>query len=97
MSANVYVIEDYENETSFRPKKQTQFKPNSNPISSKARADTIKRTKARYDWNKVIADAHIIFLGQIISALTFLRDLICGCFFYPDQVAISAYFIPRIG
>jgi len=48
---------------------------------SKADADTIKRTKARYDWNKVIADAHIIFLGQIISALTFLWGLICGCFF----------------
>jgi len=32
MSANLYVIEDYENETTFRPKKtnpkQTQFKPN---------------------------------------------------------------------
>ena len=56
-------------------------KPNSNPISSKARADTIKRTKARYDWNKLISNAHIIFLGQIISALTFPRDLFCGCFF----------------
>jgi len=32
MNVNVYVIEDYENETTFRPKKtnpkQTQFKPN---------------------------------------------------------------------
>ncbi len=32
MSANLYVIEDYENETTLRPKKtnpiQTQFKPN---------------------------------------------------------------------
>ena len=28
MSANVYVIEDYKNETAIRPKKQTQFKPN---------------------------------------------------------------------
>jgi len=32
MSANLYVIEDYENETAFRPEKtnpiQTQFKPN---------------------------------------------------------------------
>ena len=32
MNANLYVIEDYENETTFRPKKtnpkQTQFKPN---------------------------------------------------------------------
>jgi len=31
MNANIYVIEDYENETAFRPKKtnpiQTQFKP----------------------------------------------------------------------
>jgi len=32
MNANIYIIEDYENETAFRPKKtnpkQTQFKPN---------------------------------------------------------------------
>ncbi len=28
MSANLYVIEDYENETPSGPKKQTQFKPN---------------------------------------------------------------------
>jgi hypothetical protein len=32
MNANLYFIEDYENETTFRPKKtnpkQTQFKPN---------------------------------------------------------------------
>jgi len=38
MNLNVYVIEDYENETTFRPKKtnpkQTQNKPNSNPILS---------------------------------------------------------------
>ncbi len=31
MNANVYVIEDYENETAFRPKKQTQ----TNPISKR--------------------------------------------------------------
>ncbi len=29
MSANLYVIEDYENEPPSGPKKQTQFKPNS--------------------------------------------------------------------
>ncbi len=29
MSVNLYVIEDYENETAFRPRKN---KPNSNPI-----------------------------------------------------------------
>jgi len=38
MNLNLYVIEDYENETTFRPKKtnpkQTQFKPNSNPIKA---------------------------------------------------------------
>ncbi len=34
MNANLYVIEDYENETTFRPQKN---KPNSNPISSKAK------------------------------------------------------------
>jgi len=28
MNANVYVIEDYENEPPSVPKKQTQFKPN---------------------------------------------------------------------
>jgi hypothetical protein len=28
MNANVYVIEDYENEPPSGPKKQTQFKPN---------------------------------------------------------------------
>ena len=32
MNVNLYIIEDYENETTFRPKKtnpkQTQFKPN---------------------------------------------------------------------
>jgi len=28
MSANVYVIEDYENETAFRPKKTNPNKPN---------------------------------------------------------------------
>jgi len=27
MNANLYVIEDYENETTFRPKKQTQSNP----------------------------------------------------------------------
>jgi len=31
MNANLYIIEDYENETILRPKKQTQNKPNSNP------------------------------------------------------------------
>ena len=31
MSANVYVIEDYENETAFRPQKN---KPKTNPILS---------------------------------------------------------------
>ncbi len=31
MSVNLYVIEDYENETTFRPQKN---KPNSNPILS---------------------------------------------------------------
>ncbi len=30
MNANVYVIEDYKNETTFQPRKN---KPNSNPIS----------------------------------------------------------------
>ena len=34
MSVNLYIIEDYENETAFRPQKN---KPNSNPISSKAK------------------------------------------------------------
>ena len=34
MNANVYVIEDYENKTAFRPRKN---KPNSNPIISKAK------------------------------------------------------------
>ena len=33
MNVNLYVIEDYENETTLRPQKN---KPNSNPISSKA-------------------------------------------------------------
>jgi len=28
MNANVYIIEDYENEPPFGQKKQTQFKPN---------------------------------------------------------------------
>ena len=28
MNANLYIIEDYENEPSSGPKKQTQFKPN---------------------------------------------------------------------
>ncbi len=32
MNINLYVIEDYKNETAFRPKKQTQFKPNFPPI-----------------------------------------------------------------
>ena len=30
MSANIFVTKDYENETTFRPKKQTQTKPISN-------------------------------------------------------------------
>ncbi len=30
MNANLYVIEDYENETALRPKKQTQTNPISN-------------------------------------------------------------------
>jgi hypothetical protein len=34
MSANVYVIEDYENETYLRPKKTNPNKPNSNPIKA---------------------------------------------------------------
>jgi hypothetical protein len=28
MNANVYIIEDYENETAFRPKKTNPIKPN---------------------------------------------------------------------
>ena len=32
MNANLYVIEDYENETAYRPKKTNPNKPNSNPI-----------------------------------------------------------------
>ena len=31
MNANLYIIEDYENETTFRPQKN---KPNSNPIKA---------------------------------------------------------------
>ncbi len=38
MSANIYIIEDYENEPPSGSKKtkpkQTQFKPNSNPIKA---------------------------------------------------------------
>jgi len=34
MNVNVYVIEDYENETAFRPKKTNPNKPNSNPIKA---------------------------------------------------------------
>jgi hypothetical protein len=37
MNVNVYFIKDYENETNFRPKKTNPNKPNSNPISSKAK------------------------------------------------------------
>ncbi len=32
MNVNLYIIEDYENETAFRPKKTNPNKPNSNPI-----------------------------------------------------------------
>jgi hypothetical protein len=28
MNVNAFLQKDYENETAFRPKKQTQFKPN---------------------------------------------------------------------
>jgi hypothetical protein len=34
MSANVYVIEDYENETTFRPQKTNPIKAKTNPISN---------------------------------------------------------------
>jgi hypothetical protein len=34
MNVNLYVIEDYENEPPSGPKKQTQNKPNSNPIKA---------------------------------------------------------------
>jgi len=34
MNANVYIIEDYENVTPFRPKKTNPNKPNSNPIKA---------------------------------------------------------------
>ena len=34
MNANLYIIEDYENEPPSGPKKQTQNKPNSNPVLS---------------------------------------------------------------
>ncbi len=39
MNANVYATKDYENEPPSGPKKQTQNKPNSKPISSKAKMD----------------------------------------------------------
>ena len=34
MSANVYVIEDYENETAFRPKKTNPIQTQSKPVLS---------------------------------------------------------------
>ncbi len=39
MNANVYVIEDYENETALRPQKN---KPNSNPIKANFRKNECK-------------------------------------------------------
>jgi len=67
----------------MKPHSGPKNKPNSNPIQTQflQKPVRIPSKGQKLGMNKVIANAHIIFLGQIISALTFLRDLICGCFF----------------
>ncbi len=52
MNINLYVIEDYKNETAFRPKKN---KPNSNPISSKAKMN-LKSLAGKSGHTRLIAD-----------------------------------------
>ncbi len=48
MSANLYVIEDYENEPPSGPKKQTQTNPISNPTAgSLVRAGLIRSERVR--------------------------------------------------
>ena len=49
MSANVYFIEDYENETAFRHKKTNPNKPNSNPALSVVEWANFKRPFFRKD------------------------------------------------
>jgi len=59
MNVNVYVIEDYENETAFRPKKtnpiQTQFKPKSKPVLSAVEWANLRKAKMNLKLPKNLA------------------------------------------
>jgi len=51
MNANVYIIEDYENVTPFRPKKTNPNKPNSNPIKAcPALAEALSAAEGAVEW-----------------------------------------------
>ncbi len=45
MNVNVYIIEDYDNETAFRPKKTNPNKPNSNPVLSAVEWANLRKAK----------------------------------------------------
>jgi len=51
MNANVYIKEDYENETTFRPKKTNPNKPNSNPIKACPElAEALSAAEGAVEW-----------------------------------------------
>ncbi len=45
MNVNLYLIEDYENETTLRPKKTNPNKPNSNPVLSAVEWANLRKAK----------------------------------------------------
>ena len=51
MNVKLYFIEDYENETTFRPKKTNPNKPNSNPIRSCPElAEALSAAEGAVEW-----------------------------------------------
>ncbi len=67
MNANVYVIEDYENETAFRPQKN---KPNSNPI----KACPERSRMGQSAFLPLLQDLYIIYPFQSLPSIALAKE-----------------------
>ena len=84
MNANVYIIEDYENETAFRPKKQTQ----TNPIQTQfPKGQNEQKIACQKIWPKflVVGAYAMVAYSQIISVYNLIN--------FPFDLKISKWFI----
>jgi len=63
MNANLYVIEDYENETAFRPKKTNPIKPNFKCPQIHQRSGK-KKGLRNFFWVSVAGNDILLFMGN---------------------------------